>query len=336
MLTFLQLKESSIVDIAGVTPSSPQFRTLANDVIRQLMRRGDWPGAIQPMYLCLKRGCVVWPREVGSIRRMNFCNQAVPVMNDWYSYLPWDGQRWNYSSPSWFGTTYWPMCGQRALVTGGFRSPVFQDLLGDGRELRAYIETPLDVGKKLTIFGTDNGNQPLTQKGLGSWNAGAEMTLQNPYTTLKVSGSNVLVRNISRVVKEVTNGRVRLYAFNTATSILEEVATYEPSEVNPFFLRQNVNTSCCSGSEGVLALVKLQFIPVVSDTDYVPIDNLDALKFGFQAVKSRDAGDRKAGDELEGMAIRELNLEVQDQNTDQSVPISFGEAPNGMGVQMCF
>lgn len=335
MLTFLDLQQSSIINVSSVTPSSDAFRLLINDAVRQLMRRGDWPGSIQPMYLCLNRGCVVWPREVGQIRRLNLCNQQVHVENQWYQYLPWDGKRWDGSCGSWSGTSYGSWAGSSLTAVGQGRSPVFQDVLGDGRTIRAYPESSLDIGKTLTLFGTDNGNQPLVTKGTGAWNDGITTTLALPYSTFTVLGSQVNVRAINRIRKDVTKARVRLYAWNAATSVLEDIGIYAGSETNPSFLRQSFNAGCCSGSNGVLALVKLAYVPIVTDQDLVLIDNIDAIKLMCQAIKLREAGDNQGGDKKEQDAIRELNLSLQDQDAD-TVPIDFGEIPNGIGRQHCF
>lgn len=337
MITFGELKNSSAINIASVTPSSPQFKTLVNDATRMLMRRGDWEGTVVPMFACVMSGCVVWPRYVGSVRRMNICNHSVHVENSWYTFLPWDNQRWNIRSQNWTGTTYNSWAGRVATLVGSSRSPVFQDVQGDGRQIRAYIETPLDKGKTLTIFGMDNNGQPLTDQSI-MWNQGLTVNLDSPYVTFSIKGSPALVRNIERVVKQKTQGRVRLYAYNTATSLLEDLAVYDGSEISPNFLRQNLKTPCTQscGSNGVLALVKLQYVPVDNDNDLVLIDNEDALKLAMQAVKSREANDMAGAQSFEQMAIRELNLELADANELKNTPVDFGEVPGVIGGQALF
>jgi hypothetical protein len=299
------------------------------------MRRGDFAGTVVPIYTCLHRGCVVWDRHVGQIRKLNICNRAVPVEGSLYTYLPWDGQRWS-GLQSWTGTSYASWAGPTAVITDAGRSPLFQDILGDGRQIRAYIETPLDAGKSITIFGLDNGNQPLTSKGIGSWNAGITVKLAAPYVTFTVSGSAVDVRSISRIVKDLTKGRVRLYAYNVADAVLEDLVTIDSSDQSPNFLRQTLSTSCCGSSQGALALVKLAFVPVIDDNDLVIIQNQDALKLQIQSILASEANDFEMQRQYEVEAIRELNLELRDITPEETTPVSLGEVPNCVGFQALF
>lgn len=339
MMTFGDIKTSSALNIAGVSPKSDEFRKLLNDSVQRLMRRGDWEGTIVPIYTCINQGkCVVWPRYVGQIRQLNYCHRNhVPIQNVWWDFLPYSRHL------GWRDHEWWGWMSGRASMVNQSRSPVFQDIQGDGRTIRAYPASASDVQKTITIFGTDNNGQRLMTQGAGPWSDGIKLTLQVPFVE-----TPIFIRQIERVIKDQTTGPVRLYAFNSATSLLEDVAYYEPSETRPNYLRSRLSLPCfgttdCSGNpstaNGIIALVKLQFIPVFADTDLVLIDNLVAIKHMMQSIRSEESQDTEGAREFLVMAIDELNQELADVNPETQIPVDLGELghnQHSMGVQRLF
>jgi hypothetical protein len=75
------------------------------------------------------------------------------------------------------------------------------------------------------------------------------------------------------------------------------------------------------------ALVKLTYIPVVSDNDFLLIDDLDALAMAIQAVKAAEANDIQLAEAHFTRAIRELNFE--DRNKSPSEQLSVKVEVNG-------
>lgn len=312
--TLGEAKQSSLANIAGVNVNGPRFIQRVNDCTRRLMTRGDWEGTILPIQVCSTGGCVVWPRYVGSVRKLNVCKQPVLISSVWYNFLPWSQSCWN--DRGWCNS--W--CGSGLMMTKQTHSPTFSSVAGENRLVRAYSSTPLDNNKTITLFGEDNNGQPLTTIGAGGWKDGITLTLNAPYVSTAAA-----VRRIDRVLKDKTQGPVRLYGWDVANSVLEDVAVYEPGETNPSYLRTQLNISSCgsSCSQSVVALVKLQFVPVAVDTDLVLIENLDALKLMFQCASAEEASDRKGAREFEQDAVRELNLSLSDSNPDYTTPVSI-------------
>jgi hypothetical protein len=150
------------------------------------------------------------------------------------------------------------------------------------------------------------------------------------------------------VLKEKTEGQVRLFAYDPVNDVLEDLAVYDPGEISPTYTRYSlhVNTmntagqmsssccttgtsagACCGTVHSVIALIKVRFIPVEFDSDLVMIDNVDALKDQVQAIKLREAGDLQASVQFELSAIRELNRELEDhypEDTFSAVNNVFG------------
>ena len=340
LATLLEAKESSLRNIAGACPSSAAFLQLLNDATRRLMRRGDWPGTICPIHVCVKSGCVVWPRYCGEVRKINVCRVNVPVKSVWYDFLPYTGSNWGMGGYEWWGPNAWGgWCGTSAAMVAQGKSPVFQDILGLGRLVRAYATVNADIGKTVTIFGLDNNNQPLThQNADGSWSDGWIITISAPF-----GSTSSYVSRIDRVLLADMQGIVRLYAYHAADDLLEDIGTYEPGDTNPAFERYKLDLGSCSTSgdcgctKSVVALVKLKFVPARYDSDLVLIDNLDALKLMMQCCKLEEAGDRTAARQYEQDAIRELNLQLADQSPLDQMPVTINTfSGTGIGFQKMF
>lgn len=334
LLTLAEARNSALRNIAGACNNSPEFLQLLNEATRRLMRRGDWEGTVARIQVCARRGCVVFPRYVGRIRKINLCTHPIHMRNIWWDFLQYDPKLRGCSGVG---------CGAEINSVYYGKTPVFDDVWGDGRLIRAYPRCQADVGKTLTIFGTDNNGQALmTNLGGGQWTQGVTITMAVPF-----GSTATFVRHIDRVLKDETQCPVDVFAYNAASDVLEPCAYYEPSETNPAYERYNLRIpKCCSGtcstttstdcgeSLPIQALVKLQFIEAKVDTDLVLIENVDALKDMMQSIKFRESGDTKTANEFEMAAIRELNLDLADANTEDNMSVS-NEPFNGtcVGVQ---
>lgn len=307
--TLAEAKASTLKNIAGVAVNSPAFMERVNEATEALMIRGDWSGTLVGLYACASRGCLVWPRYVGSVRKLNVCNAHIPIRSIWDQFID------DYHSPQWQSC----LRGEPKMVAIG-KACASSDIYGEGRYVRAYTAVQADVGKTLTIFGEDNSGQVLrtVDPVTNLWTDGIKLVLAgSPNNYVQTP---VFVRRISRVLKDVTQGDVRLYAFNSATGLLEALSVYQPSETNPDYVKYTLNLPCCD-STPILALVKLKFIPVMTDTDIVLIESLRGLKFMIQSLKFSEAGDDENATSFEKKAIRELNLKEVDDNPDDQIVI---------------
>lgn len=305
MLTLGDVKEErSILRVASYCPDSADFVDLVNKACRKLMTRGDFIGVLAPLYMCVRAGCVVWPHYVEAVRRIGWCGTDVRPMNLWGGFLPRGPQA------PWRAGCHWDH-GHNTMVSMG-RTSVYQDILGDGRLVRAYARCNADFGKKIWIFGVDNNGQALqTDNGDGTWSMGKTLVLQAPYAV-----TDTYVRSIDYVLKELTQCAVNLYGYNPVSNLLEDLAQYEAGETRPSYERSRLtlagpvcstNGSC---NKGVAALVKLRFVKARADTDPVLIDNLDALELEIQSIKLAEQHERAGALAYEADAVKELNLQL--------------------------
>lgn len=336
LLTLGEARNSALRNIAGACSNSPEFLSLLNEATRRLMRRGDWDGTVVRIQVCAYRGCIVFPRYVGKVRKVNVCGTPISMRNLWWDFLSFDPKGSNVQC----STTG---CGVEQNMVYYGKTPTFDSVWGDGRLIRAYARCQADYGKQITIFGVDNNNQPLMHRDVNNvWQNGIIITLGSPF-----GSTSEFVRRIDRVLKDVTECPVDMFAYYAATDSLEPCAYYEPGETNPEYERYQLRIPQCCGVTGevtdcgknysIQAVVKLRFVEAAVDTDLVLIENIDSLKDMMQSIKFKEAGDSKTAAEYEAAAIRELNLDLADQNNEDNMSVShevFRGA--GIGAQRCW
>lgn len=317
LLTFQEARASRLVEVAQVCATSEEFRQLLNEVTERILLRGDWPGVLVPMAFCLRSGCVTWPRIVGNIRGAKMGCRQVHVSNAWgYGFL--DG------ASSW--SRQWANCGGHdvTLINIG-HAATYEDIKGENKKVRFYIDCLEDVGKEIVLRDfIDSNGQPLKEKVDGVWKYQKTLTLANQYVSTSED-----IRTFGRVhLPDDLQCRVRVFAYDTVDDTLRDLAVYDPGETDPWYARSQIKGSCsgfscnesCSGITNFVALVKLQFVPIVNDDDLVPIANIGALKHGFQAVRMEESDNDAGAVAKWALAVKELNLQLRDESPDWTVP----------------
>ena len=313
LLSFSAAKDSGeLANVVGVCSSTDQFKSYLNQAVRKIMRRGNWFGTVQKIRVCVYDNCITWPRYVGTVLANNVSGHHVQPQNLWWSFLPI------------LASEYWSCWGNiRSLVDSGRcwgnatgeldgTTPVFRNIpCGQDMYVRAWLSWKGDAGKTITIFGIDgNGQEIYTTRPDGTFQPGVVLTLAVPYTVTPFQ-----IRKITRVLKQPTQGIVRLYAYDGTT--LYDVATYDPSELSPNYTHEKLHGVCvsraCGGVRSIEALIKLEFVPVVNDSDLVLIENLDAIALMIQSQREKDAGHLEAANGLEGDCFRENNYSLRDR-----------------------
>jgi hypothetical protein len=323
LLTYGQVKAGPCSKIAGVCATSPDFAGYVNQATRQLMRRGNFFGTVQPMRGCVYDNCITWPRQVGTVLAVNQNGHYTELSNRWYQFMPWAGV--DLCSFG-LGPGHWH---QFRETTFDGTTPVFNPIpFGLSRYILAFPSVQADIGKTITLFGKDSNGQTVMQKMTdGTWQEGITLTLALPYTQ-----TPMLFQKITRVVKDVTQGVVRLYQWDGVTlnpdgsANLSDCALYDPSETSPDYQHSRMsgcrNSNCPTGFQ-ITALVKLAFFPVVNDNDLVLIENQDALAIFIQSIKYREKGDAARAVQWERDAFRELNYQMRDMFPDEQFTVNF-------------
>lgn len=323
LLTFSEAKTSRLREVANTCSSTDDFKSLLNEAVERALNRGDWNGTVIPMAICVRSDCITWPRYVGRIRAMNVCGQPIRVQNNWYEFL---------QSPGFRRSNWWEGSRLRYADMEMGNAPAYAQISGENKKVRLYTFAQNDVGKLTKIFGTDQYGQPLQERDTdtGDWSEGVTLTAAIPFVSTAMD-----VRSISRVHRERTQLHQKLYAFDTVTSELHDLANYTPGETDPWYARSKIVGRCCQNScdgvTSIVAEVKLNFVPIVGDDDLVLINNVPALKMWFQAIRYGEKGDVEKESIYEAKAIKELNMELNDANPPRTTPVAY-EPFNGRSM----
>lgn len=321
---------SAIRKICGVCSDGDQYRDYINEATELAMNRGAWQGTELLMRLC-GTGChAVFPRYVGTVHGLrSCCNRDIEIKNHWWAILGPGvlGQGWGGD----FGGGWWGGYGARADAIDINNVPIFNQVSGNtGKLIRWHTVNAQDYGKKLTLYGKKYGGQPLQQLVSSVTENGLTLTAS------AFSQTTDLVTKIDSVVLEPTVGMSYLYEYDTATTKLRMLASYEPGETNPSYRQMKLprmgygqvdENGVCNWR--VEALVKLNFIPVVSDNDFLLISNFNALAMAIQSIKAREANDLALSEAMFAAALKELNFELRNKSPDQQLSVRVNVMGSG-------
>jgi hypothetical protein len=305
----------ALKSIAGVCSNSNAFLDLVNEVIRRLLKRGDWFGTTQVVEFCTTGCNITWPRWVGTIEGVRFGHSKPGhVFNNWYRFIGAHHRHSDFNSD--------------VVLEDAGTAPCYNDVSGTtGKLIRYNVVQAADLGKKITLFGKRYGGQPLQENDpvTGLVVNGLTIAAANPYGT-----DATMVTQIEAITREATVGMAYLYEYDPVTQVVRDLARFDPNETNPRYRRScianAIHAHAHRDSNGVCwrqveALIKLEFQAVVNDRDFLLIDDFDAIKLGIQAVKLEEANDDSQAEVKWLKAIRELNFRDRDKLPDDSTPV---------------
>lgn len=234
---------------------------------------------------------ITLPRDIARLEAINVCNVPVPVRNQFYEYLAFGNGRmpkdnvWRNSN---------------GILTNAFsRNNVvtFTDMTNSPQYIVAYITDSQDVGKRTLIEGNDASGNPIYSLDDANNVSGTFLSFESP------SVQTVMVLSqLTGIQKDITVGEVRYYQHDPTTGDEVLLLTMQPGETTASYRRyylHNLPATCCAGGAlasgcttgtstttiQVTALAKLELIPVVVQTDYLLIQNLEAIIEECQSIR---------------------------------------------------
>jgi hypothetical protein len=257
-----------------------------------------------------------WLHHFPALRRTGPQVEHLRGIRAWYDSWAWRGGDINLSNLQFINN-----------------APTYNDPYGSDCYIRVYPDAQEDAGATVQIFGIDSNGQRLMTRdtATGLWSDGITITVPEITPDTPYGSSSVKVREIHRVVKSVTQNNLRLYAYDSVNDWLLDLAVYEPSETSPSYVRYTLNTcgprtyASCSSDSGclrtIVALVKLKPVPVRVSSDWVIIDNEEALLNAIRALKSAAANSVDLAQAQKTVAIEELNRSLEDASPDAQMAV---------------
>ncbi len=275
---------------------------------------------------------ITLPREIARVEKIMVCRRAVPVQNQFYEYLDFGNGRMPHTCRGDFGL-------MQAVARNN--AVTFRDLSSPPQIIRIYPTDTADVGasRRVLVQGTDNvDNVVYTQDGLNRV-TGEFVTVAAPF-----SDTIFQYNSLTGFQKDVTSGPLQIFQVNPTTGEEIMLLTMSPSERVAGYRRyylHNLPLTCCDrtpmGSTfSVTAIVKLDLIPVVIDTDYLLLHNLEAITEECIAVRMSEM-DNLDAQKLAAVhhinAVRLLNSEIAHYLGKQSPAVNF--SPFGSAHLSC-
>lgn len=303
-LRLKDLMESELPSLLGICQSDwPRVAAAVNRAQRRLLtcrEAGDtgWWGSYAEVVFNVSRNSpyITLPRGIARLIKVNACEYPVEINNQFFEYLA-------------FGSGNWPktFCGSAVgcvddSVRGFRRNMVctFSDLVATNKFLRIYPTNAADATLRVLVGCRDvNGvaqrqlDGPLQVQGLL-----ASLTMPWVDVGLPGIGTPLELSAITAIQKDVTLGQVHFYEVDLTTGAQRLILTMDPSETvaayQCYYLHSLPQGCCCSPTVTddslvqVKAIVKLDLIPAVVDTDYLLIQSEEAIIAEAQAARFSD------------------------------------------------
>lgn len=196
--------------------------------------------------------------------------------------------------------------------------------------LRAFSTDPADLGRRIVFQGPDqNGStildvDPNTQAAI----LGETVFLTLPFATTKHQFAS-----LTGILKDPTLGFIEVFMVDPVSGVQTLLTTMGPNETTAQYRRYLLNglpnNGCCSNPGQpiqVTADCRLDFVPVVSPSDYLTIPNIPALIEQVQAIRySRMDTPAAAGNEAKhrarALALLNGQLDLYQGKTEVSVRV---------------
>jgi hypothetical protein len=273
---------------------------------------------------------ITCPRSIARIINMDVCRWPVRVQNEFYEFLE-----------AGIGLQPGTNCAGDALRNCNLMEsydrglfPTFRDLVPGNKRLRFYVTDAADVSRRVLVQGRDGNAQTIRSLDGLVQVQGIFVTLTTPFVQTPFD-----ISFISGLQKDITIGEVPVYEYDTVTGQQRLISTLEPSEQVAGYRRYFLNgapKNCCdpattsATTAQITTMAKLAFIPVIADTDYLLIQDIDALKEACQAVRFGEMDDSLSAQQFQtrhANAVKLLNGELRHHLGKDQPAIGF--APFG-------
>lgn len=279
-LRLQDVRSSRFPRVLGLCQSNiPQIAAAANAAQAQLIYdkaagEESWQGSWAEILFNVSRSqpFATVPREIARLESCVVCDKPVEINNQFAEYLRFGNGRMSANSCR---------CPDVLAVYARNNAVTFTDLSNPPQLIRVYSTSDQDVNKRVLIQGWDNNDVVVYSQDSAIRVQGIFLNLDTTPTTSVLS-----FNRITGIQKDATVAQVQIYQVDPTTGDEVLLLTMEPGETTASYRRyyfNNLPSSCCpvpgaaEGTVQVRAIAKLDLIPVVVDTDYLLLQNLEAL-----------------------------------------------------------
>lgn len=320
-LRLYDVRASRMPAILGICQDNvPKIAEYVNSAQRRLLycrEAGDesWWGTWAEIVFNVSRTTpyITFPNEIARIEYVNACDIPIQIHNQFFEYLDFGNGR----MPKQWRAAGWGTWNMLTQMYSRNNAVTFIEMTNAPQYLTALITDSQDVGKRFLAQGLDANGKVIYSQDNGNNVTGQFVSFNTP-----MASTPMMLSQINGIQKDVTVGEVSFYQTDPTTGEQILLLTMQPSEQTASYRRYYLHSlpaNCCqtpattTDQVQITALAKLEMIPVTCDTDYLLIQNLEAIIEESQAVRysTMDTPTTKQmAAERHAQAVRLLNGEL--------------------------
>jgi len=205
---------------------------------------------------------IALPRGVARLQNITVNDDPVPIRNQWFEFVQ-------------FGTGRMAACctKHQIQVLSMNNAVTRVEMTSAPQILRFYPQSGNDETRRIFVQGNNASGEVIRSEDNGGIVEGIFLSLSQPYTETPFG-----INSLDGIQKDVTAGEVRIAQVDPITGDEVTLHTMEPSETTAWYRRYKLASWPCTGDAvQCSAIAKLELIECKMDTDYLLIQELEAL-----------------------------------------------------------
>ena len=278
-----------------------------------------WQGTYGKYRICISgTSCLTLPREIETVEAWALDCDPHTVRGEWYEFLE--------LGPGLLGDKNragWQLIDDGEVVS-------FDQPAGTGQKLAVFCDVTEANGASILVKYYREDTREKQRTTVSGMNIEGEIITFAAAGNYVLSTETVMPGGLYGIIKPVTKGVVRLFAYDTVAMTYKPLAVYEPDEQIPVYRQVRIpglaqlNPTGTAKPHSVTVLAKFRFIPARVDNDFLPIPNLEAIRLGAQAILREESNDIQGAAQYWSLAFNLLNAQLAHYiGSGQVNPIRF-------------
>jgi hypothetical protein len=299
----------------GICQADAKVRNYANEAQERLLMdpscpdEGWWGGWITMNLTAAVSSSVTYvttPREISRLVDVAVCQNPIHMRNGFYEYLKYGSGLQPKTCPATCAGEYQGYDRDNVCT-------LFNLNAAPAKTIRIFPTDARDAGRRVLLQGKDANGQVVltTDPGTAHSAPGEYLLLAFPF----VDSVNQYTA-ISGIQKDETYGPIQFFQVDPVTLLDYPLSTMEPTESTASYRRYLLAgvlnlPICCTGNSTTIQITaqgRLDFIPVVNETDYLSIPNVPALIEEAMSLRFNKMDSTASNQQSMLHHIRALNL----------------------------
>ena len=277
-LRLRDLRTSRLASIVGQCAGDiGKMAELANAAQRRLVfapEAGDegwWGGWAEVAFTVdTDNPAITLPRELARLQNITVSDNPVPIRNQWFEFVQFGTGRLANGREG----------RHQVQILSRNNTPTRRTMSDAPQLIRVRPQSGLDNLRRILIQGEDASGNTLRSVEDGGIVEGIYLGLQLPFVDTPIALSR-----LTGLQKDVTAGSVKIMQLDPLTGEEIELHELEPSETTGWYRRYVLSKLPCEQATAqVRGIAKLELIPAKMDTDYLLIQELEAMVEECMAV----------------------------------------------------